>query len=494
MIQNKKPEETGLSSASLIDLLDKIDQDENMEIHSLQLLRHGFCILDCSWKPYDSITPHAMFSLTKTLTALAIGFAADEGLLAPEDKLVSFFPDYVTKQTDEKMKRVTIHDLLTMRAGYFENLSGCGYLSQIGGNLARRFINLPLTYEPGERFVYNSGSTHMLSCILSRLTGKPEQMYLQEKLFTPLGIGPMMWDTDDDGNTTGAWGAFLNANEMALIGQFMLQRGRWGDKQLLSESWFDQMACPHVQVEDAKPGYYYGYQVWIPGDNSYQADGAFGQVIYVMPDYDSVLIMTRGIPNAKRDPMIGNSQERGWIYTSVLDYAAKEALPANPDMAAKLQERIAGESISEKEYGEEPKFCHGQRIYYQMDSNFDDIQGIELEFWEKQVVFSLYDKKGYHRLPCGKGCWVRSSADIPGKELHHNRYFEAMEHGARASWTGEGVLEISVAFLNLQSVDRIICELTEEKIIYKRSVRFNADGLPMEKRAICGTRRRPGGG
>jgi len=123
-------------------------------------------------------------------------------------------------------------------------------------------------------------------------------------------------------------------------------------------------------------------------------------------------------------------------------------------------------------------------MYYQMNSNNDGISGIELEFWENEVIFSIYDKYGYHRVTCGKGEWITTHADIPGKELHHNRFFEAMDIGAIAAWTGENILEISLAFLNLQSVDTIICELTEKKMIYKRSVRFNADGLPVKKNGV----------
>ena len=490
MILKKRPEEMGISSDSLIDLLHKIDEDQQMEMHSLQILRHGACILDCSWKPYRSDIPHAMFSLTKTLSSLAVGFAIDDGLLTLTDKLVSFFPEYADEIMDEKMRDVCIQDLLTMRPGYFENLSGCGHLSQIDDNLIRRFLMLPLSYPPGKKFVYNSGSTHMISCIISKLTGMPEQMYLAKKLFSKLGIGPIIWDTDRHGNSTGAWGAYLTAADMAVIGQFMLQRGKWKGEQLLSDNWFDQISHPHVNVEESKPGYYYGYQVWIPGDNSYQADGAFGQIIYVIPDYDCVLVMTRGIPNQKRDPMIGNSQDRGWIYTCVLDAASNRPLPKNEAAYDELCCMIKNSYISQKKYGMEPEFCCLHRMYYDMNSNFDEITGIELEFWNHEIIFAIYDQNGYHRIACGKGEWITGHADIPGKELHHNRYFEAMDMGARAAWTSPDTLEISLAFLNLQSVDTILCELTENKIIYKRSVRFNADGLPVKKETICGTRRR----
>lgn len=489
MILNKRPEEVGISSSSLIELINKIDSDKDMEMHSLQILRHGARILDCSWKPYNSNIPHAMFSLTKTMTSLAVGFAVDDGLLNLDDKMTSFFPEYENECRDEKMKDVRIRDLLTMRMGYFENLSGCGHLSQIHDNLIKRLLTLPLTYKPGEKFVYNSGSTHLVSCIISKITGMPEQMYLAGKLFAPLGIGPILWDTDLYGNTTGAWGSYLTANDMAKLGLFMLQRGVWEGRHLLSESWFDQMTYPHVKVEESKPGYYYGYQVWIPGDDSYQADGAFGQIICVIPDYDSVLVMTRGIPNGRRDPMIGSSRDRGWIYTCVLDQAADKPLPENDTAYLALCNKIDNEYISCKEYGKEPEDCRLQRIYYRMNSNFDGISGIELEFWDRQVIFAIYDENGYHRIPCGKGEWITSHADIPGKELHHNRFFDAMDMGARAAWTGENTLEISLAFLNLQSVDTIECVMNENKIIYKRSVRFNGDGLPVKKENICGTRR-----
>jgi CubicO group peptidase (beta-lactamase class C family) len=490
MIQDKKPEEEGISSENLLELIDKIDQDRDMEMHSLQVLRHGFRILNCNWKPYASEIPHAMFSLTKTLTALATGFALDDNLFSLDDKVVSFFPEYADEFMDEKMKDVKIRDLLTMRSGYFENLSGCGYLSQIHENLIRKFLRLPLTYQPGEKFVYNSANTHMVSCIISKVTGMPEQMYLAKRLFEPLNIGPIQWDTDEYGNSTGSWGSYLSADEMAVIGQFMLQRGVWEGKRILSDSWFDLMSYHYVDVGDNREGYFYGYQVWSPGDNSYMADGAFGQIIYIIPDYDSVLVMTRGMANTGNDKMIGNSRERGWIYTSVFNKAADKPLPMNEDANNRLQNKIDNEYLSIRDYGIEPNVFQFQKAYYSMDSNFDGIKGIELEFWKNEIVFSIYDQTGIHRIPCGKGSWKTSYADIPGKELHHNREFDAMKMGARASWMNQKTLEISMAFLNLQSVDTIVCEMTENKLIYKRSVRFNGQGLPIKKTNLCGTRRK----
>ena len=86
------PESAGISSKGILNFLDRIEENQ-IELHSFMVIRHGQCAAKGWWKPYDEKFRHPLYSFSKSLTATAIGFAEQEGILSLDEKIVDIFPD-----------------------------------------------------------------------------------------------------------------------------------------------------------------------------------------------------------------------------------------------------------------------------------------------------------------------------------------------------------------------------------------------------------------
>ena len=199
------------------------------------------------------------------------------------------------------------------------------------------FLAEPVPQTPGTYYAYNGLGTYMVSAIVQKATGEKIFDYLTTRLFRPLGITGITWDESPQGINCGGWGAYLKTEDMAKIGQFYLQKGKWNGKQLLPESWIneassavvssrpggmtdDQYKKSNPEENDWRQGY--GYQIWRGRHNTYRADGANGQYIIVMPDQDAVVAVTADLQNM--------AAELSLIWDNILP-----ALEANKDTASK---------------------------------------------------------------------------------------------------------------------------------------------------------------
>ena len=110
------PESIGISSSKLAEVIRRLDKLEFM--NGIVMLRHGKQFFESYWAPYAKENTHALWSLSKSFTSVAIGIAQHEGLLKLTDTIASFFPEFDSVITDERMRKVTLRDLLTMRSGH----------------------------------------------------------------------------------------------------------------------------------------------------------------------------------------------------------------------------------------------------------------------------------------------------------------------------------------------------------------------------------------
>ena len=276
------------------------------DLHSLMILRHGKVIYEEWFGDNAANKPHILNSVSKTFTATAIGFAVQEKLLTVEDTMIDYFPDYLPADVSANLKEVKIKDLLTMSVGHDKDPSGEVRKLTESGDWERTFLATPVDHKPGTKFVYNSLATYMLSAIIQKVTGETVLDYLYPRLFRPLGIVGAKWDMSPTGVNTGGWGLFIKTEDMAKMGQFMLQKGKWNGKQLLSEAWFDEATTSHIQqapvwtpndkkIKESDWVQGYGYQIWRCRHNAYRADGANGQFIIVLPEKDAVIVTTANI-------------------------------------------------------------------------------------------------------------------------------------------------------------------------------------------------------
>lgn len=299
------PEAEKVSSKSIQNYLSDVKKHKQ-DLHSLMILRHGKVIYEAWFGDNAANKPHILNSVSKTFTATAIGFAVQEKLLTVNDALIDYFPDYLPAEVSANLKAVKIKDLLTMSVGHDKAPADEVRAQTKPGDWERMFLATPVVHTPGTKFVYNSLATYMLSAIIQKVTGQTVEKYLYPRLFRPLGIVGTQWDMSPTGVNTGGWGLFIKTEDMAKMGQFMLQKGMWNGKQLLSEAWFDEATAVHIQqppvwtkegtkIKDSDWIQGYGYQIWRCRHNAYRADGANGQFIIVLPDKDAVIVTTAHI-------------------------------------------------------------------------------------------------------------------------------------------------------------------------------------------------------
>jgi CubicO group peptidase (beta-lactamase class C family) len=331
------PEEYGIDSAKLADALLTMQQ-EIPDLNSVILIRDGKVLVDAPYYPYDGDTPHDMASVTKSVTTTLIGIAIDQGKLALDDPVLSFFPDRTIANRDARKEAMTVADLASNTSGlacYREPAEPTQAEMSASDNWVQFTLDLPMMAAPGSRWEYCSPGFHLLSAILTVATGQTELDFAWANLFGPLGMRDVIWPSDPQGNTRGMGDLMLRPLDAAKLGQLWLNGGEWQGRQIVSRDWVEAASTAKVATTDENQDYGYGW--WMDHENAaghvYRADGRGGQYIVVVPALDVVLATTgSGSFDA------GDVGDR--IAQALVDPAAP--LPANPAGVARLNEVLAG--------------------------------------------------------------------------------------------------------------------------------------------------------
>ncbi len=332
------PEAEGVSSEAIQKYIEKIDPKKH-ELHSYMLIRHGKVISEAWWKPYAADKVHSMYSVSKSWTSTAIGFAVAEKRLSVQDKVISFFPEYADLKDKPFLQDLRVQDLLTMSVGHEKEPLRSVIVMQ--PDWIRGFLNHPIVAKPGTKFLYNTLATYMLSAIIQKVTGETTLAYLKPRLLDPLHITGIDWESDQKGINVGGWGIRVKTEDMAKLGLLYLNKGKFEGKQVLPAAWVEEATSKHIDQEpDATPekkatGQYadwiqgYGYQFWRSRHNSFRGDGAYGQYILMMPEQDAVLIITSESQDLPDD--------LNQVWANLLPAFQSKALPNNPKALAALK-------------------------------------------------------------------------------------------------------------------------------------------------------------
>lgn len=296
-------------SAAAKDYLDAIAKD-SLGIHSIMVVQHGKVVFEKWLGDGSPDSLHGLWSVSKTFTSTAVGFAADEGLLKLDDKVISFFSEFLPEEVSENLRSMTIKDLLTMTCGHEEE----AHWWENPDHWRALFLANPVPQIPGTYYKYNSLGSYMLSAIVQKVSGEKIVDYLRPRLFEPLVITKAEWEESTEGINKGGWGLSLKTEDLAKFGLFYLHKGLWNGRQLLSREWIEDATAFHTasahsglrpemvtaemrEGDDWTQGY--GYQIRISRHNSYRADGAGGQFVLVIPDKDAVIVQTAWEPRVQ---------------------------------------------------------------------------------------------------------------------------------------------------------------------------------------------------
>ena len=422
------PEREGVSSSVLLDLCRAWKELDSL--NSFILVRRGKVIAEHYFTPYRAEIPHMLFSLTKSFTSLAVGYAEAEGLLSLDAPAADFFPDKEFRQDRDRIRRVTIEHLLTMSGGHeicpllslpFEKL--CATRDYV-----KAFFDAPFVYEPGGRFVYNSAGTHVLAAIVRQVTGLNMTDYLRPRLLEPLGIETFSVLRAPDGVEMGGWGGAARTRDLAKLGQCILQKGVWRDRQIIPADYLEratsvQMDNSANELPDWKCGY--GYQFW-RSTYGFRGDGACGQYMLILPEADMVIAVTSGMQN------MGTILTPIWeiLMPTLYDHARAD----KPEKAAALDAFLHDEMRMPLASGDRLKRMEARRFELKPNPCGITALTVSTDLGAARLFFD--GPHGQELLRAGFGYFIENPIRLTAQVAHRV--------AASAAWTGEDTLRIEL--------------------------------------------------
>ncbi len=310
------PVTVGLDAAMLDNLTSKIGDNELGKVSSVVIIKDGKLAYEQYFRGMDADTPHLNYSVTKSITAMAIGILFDDSRIADLDvPILDYYPEYplsTLSNPDERKEDITLRQTLQMRAGFEWDELGIPYTSsenpavEIVGSRdwVKYVLDKPVATNPGSRFAYNSGCTMLLSGVIKQLTGKTASAFAKEQLLDRLQISNYEWQEGPNEISNTGFGISLRPRDMAKFGQLMLNYGVWEGEQVISGRW---VAASFESYTRFQGGYGYGYQWWnktftINGQEKVipYAHGYGNQLIYVIQDLNMVVVLTGQNYNGER--------------------------------------------------------------------------------------------------------------------------------------------------------------------------------------------------
>ncbi|MDX1586795.1 MAG: serine hydrolase [Balneolaceae bacterium] len=305
--QNAGPQETESSPAVNVDSA-KMEQvvEEARDIGSLRSLliqQNGKRITE---KYFRSGRPGKAMntkSASKSIISLLAGIAVDKGYIqSVNDRISKYLPEYFESISDSAKHRITVKNLLTMQTG-LETTSFYNYGAWVTSDDWISFaLNQPMDDRPGGDMRYSTGTSHLLSVIISKASGMSTRDFANKYLFGPLDIEVGGWDRDPKGYYMGGNNLALTPEALMKLGQMVLNGGTWEGERIISKEWLANSFKTYTR-SNYNP-YDYGYMWWnrkVAGYDTYFAWGYGGQYIFIIPELQGVVVMMSSLANASQD-------------------------------------------------------------------------------------------------------------------------------------------------------------------------------------------------
>lgn len=256
---------------------------------------------DPDWHPfYHGTDMHSMQSVSKTVTSVIFGVAITRGDFKAglNTPILKFFDVARVKNVDDRKRRMTLKDVLTMTTGLnwneevpYDDPRSDSSLMEATDDWVQYVIDKPMAEEPGKVFNYSSGATELLAYIFQKETGQDIDAYGEKYLFAPLGI-KHHWKRTYLGVIDTEGGLYLSGEDLAKIGYLYLHDGLWDGKQIVSKDWVKESLKPYI---DAEEHFRYGFKWWLyplNGKFVWMARGFGGQELMVFPEENLIVVFT----------------------------------------------------------------------------------------------------------------------------------------------------------------------------------------------------------
>jgi CubicO group peptidase (beta-lactamase class C family) len=325
-----EPAEAGMD-AEVLDEARRFAFEEIEHTQGVVVVRGGAMVAEWYAPGADEESWAASWSVAKSVTSALVGIAIDEGLIESVDvPMVTFYPEWEGTPRQD----ITLADVLQMASGLDfvesynpDDLASSDIIQLVlfQPDQLTYAAQRPLEVDPGTRFQYSSGDTLLLSGMLEQVTGMTTEEFATERLFEPLGIEPVEWWRDAEGNTLTYCCLDTTTRNFARFGQLYLDGGQWQGEQVVPAEWVAASVEPSPSADG------YGYQWWLTGrdtdelpDDLYSARGHDGQYVYVIPSLDLVVVRNGTYAKHDGDP-VADPNLYGFYPSGVVEGQGTEA-------------------------------------------------------------------------------------------------------------------------------------------------------------------------
>ncbi|OIB01862.1 hypothetical protein AK95_02900 [Paenibacillus sp. LC231] len=442
-----RPEEVGIPPSAILRFTEDMTE-RNMNLHSFMLLRHGKVAAEGYYSPFHKDLRHPIFSVSKSLTSAAIGIAIGEGRISLDDKVIHFFPDKQPETVHPYTADMTIRHLLSMQTVHRKSTN------KEARDIVFEYLHTPPSHPPGTVFAYDTTGTHTLCAILQRVTGTTVHDYLDDRLFQPLGMQDIEWETCPLGINQGGSGAYCTTEDLAKFGQLYLQDGLWNGIRILPEGWVELSTSKIVDNSSAgillegRSGY--GYQFWRARRQAYCAFGAGGQFVLVIPDHDAVFVSTA-------NTMLNRDEHQGildCVWTHLVS-SMQQSCSLDDAGYDRMQQRLSalklhlpeGSSISSTAVQ-----VSGQQ--YRLTANEPGWTGCHFTFSEQSCELIFFDETGHSKVIGSMNDW----------HIGPDPFFGLLSACA-AVWADPSTCLIHIQLLEQQQMFILTCRFARDGLV-----------------------------
>jgi CubicO group peptidase (beta-lactamase class C family) len=283
----------GEFDGSLLDEADQRIREHQPQVRSFLVVHNGKLLYEKYYRGAGPDDAHNIKSVSKSFLSALVGIALDRNILRSLDQPISeFVPEYFTPSTDPRKRKVTLRHLLTMTAGFEWEENGPVTAEWVRSEDYAKFtLESELAHEPGSVFNYSTAVSHLMAIILERASGMPALEFAEKYLCKQTGITVPRWERDPNGHYVGGSEMYLTARDLARFGFLFLNQGEWDGEQIVSREWVLHSTRRQSTGEPLAASY--GYYWWLGQDRGlpiFFGQGYGGQVLYVLPDLDLIVV------------------------------------------------------------------------------------------------------------------------------------------------------------------------------------------------------------
>lgn len=272
-----------IGRASLSPILSEAAAMERLR--AIAVWRDGAEIAARGYGDYTPDSPTNIKSASKSIISALAGIAVDKGYLqGPNQPIAPLLESDLPAEPDPRLSRVTLGNLLSMQAG-LERQSGANYGRWVSsGNWVRAALAAPFTQDPGGRMQYSTASTHLVSAILTRVTGRSTLDLARDWLDPIPGFRITGWERDPQGIYLGGNQMAMSTRSLLAFGAAYATSGRAAGRQVVPKGWIAESWRRRTSSIFSGQGYGYGWFIArMAGRDLRYGWGYGGQMIYVLP-------------------------------------------------------------------------------------------------------------------------------------------------------------------------------------------------------------------